>query len=127
MAGSVAGRRDNANASVAEDVVLALEGLAVGVAQAFVECGIEPEDGDFVSEGGVVLRLLDEECRVFDLVRDPDVVEVHVGERHVIERGEIEADIGELLAEGAVETCLQAVRVLPALSVGRCRRKADGG
>ena len=47
------------------------------------------------------------------------MVIVHVREGNVVEGGEIEVDIGELIAELAVETQLLSIRILPALGLGR--------
>ena len=60
MPRGMAGGGEDADASVAEDVVIALEELAVGVSQAVIERRIESQGAHIVRERSVVLLALDE-------------------------------------------------------------------
>ena len=118
----VARRGDDPHAAVAEDVVVAVQDHPLDVPHVVQErygrLGARP-----LGEGRVEVALLNEPRPTGHLARDADVIEVDVGERDVVERPEVDAEVvlGELLGERPVETL---AAVAPALGLGRRRRQA---
>ncbi len=122
MARRVARRRDDPHAAVAEDVVVPVEDHPLEVPHV-----VEERLGGFRArpfrEGRVEVALLYQPDPPGQLARHPDVIEVDVGERHVVERPEVDAEVVlcQLLGERPIETL---VVVAPPVTLGHGRRQA---